>query len=258
MILLNDFSESFKNNLKEICKASPFGARIISYYNSYSGRKYNFLDFWIQLDNDGKAVCAFCRYYSSLIICGEFFNCAEVNNFIKMISPSAVLCSDNFDLNINKKFSSGEIMLCTDIKQIFTNNYKITKTGSNMSLLKKVYTLLLESGFNEKSLPPFEDYFLDISQFIRHGCAQGYVVLDESENVISTAAVTAMSDDSALIGCVATECSNRRRGLASELVGRITQELLYEGKKVFLQRERKIEIYERLGFKPFGRWKEYF
>ncbi len=258
MILLNDFSESFENNLKEICKASPFGARIISYYKSYSGRKYNFLDFWIQSDNDGKAVCAFCRYYSNLIICGEFLNCAEVNDFIKMISPFAVLCSDNFDLNINKAFSSGEIMLCTEVKKICANNYKITKTGSNIRLLKKVYALLFGSGFNEKSLPAFEDYFLDISQFIRHSCAQVYVVLDESENVISTASVTAMSDDSALIGCVATECSKRRRGIASELVGRITQELLSEGKKVFLQREREIKIYERLGFKPFGGWKEYF
>ena len=260
MIYTNDFSRKFEIDLYNLCENSPYGARIISYHTAYHGRKYNFLDFWLQRAEGNNAVCALCRYYSTLIICGNTCNVKEIEEFIDMISPGNILCDSILNLNCNMNISLGETMLCSKLNNIdiaLDSDYRILKLNSDMRSLKSVYSLLVKANVQSDMLPDFESYFLDISHRIRHGVAKVYVIADGSGEIVSTAAVSAISGTAAVIGCVATDSENRKRGLASFLVKYAAEKELSKGRQVYLHRERKILLYENIGFNTVGHWTEY-
>lgn len=257
MIIINDFSRGFELDLVRLCNKSPYGARIISYHTAYHGRKYDFLDFWIQYSDSKKAVCAFCRYYSTLIICGFAGDFSETEDFIKMLSPSNILCDSRLDIDLNMPFEQGETMICKRVNDIQLCTDTIVRINSDMSKLRKVYSLLCEAEGSAAPLPDFEEYFLDISHRIRHGVSEVYAIFDKEKNIVSTASLIAKSSTSSVIGCVATNVKSRGRGLASSMVHRITQKELAESRDVYLHRKRIIPIYEKIGFETVGNWKEY-
>ena len=255
MIYINDFSRKFELTLNEVCRHSPHGARIISYFNAYHGIKYNFLDFWLQTNDSGRPSCAVCRYYSTLIICGESCYMAELDNFVCMLSPAVIMCDTNYDFSYQCSCAGGEIMRCKKLNDCAEKKHSIHRSSSDMSYLRKIYDLLCKTD-DRISPDSFEDYFLDISHKIRHGAAEVYSIYNGND-LLSTATVTAMSDSEAVIGCVATDFAYREKGLASELVGYITEKHLNKEREVFLQREKPIGLYERLGFEVCGEWYEY-
>lgn len=257
MIFINDFSRGFELDLYSVCEGSPYGARIISYHTAYHGKKYDFLDFWICRNESKSAVCAFCRYYSTLIVCGSADDKQEIEDFIKMLSPSSILCDSDLNLNLDLSFTEGETMRCRKISRDCEFDFPLIKLCSDMARLRKVYDLLVNENGNLDALPDFESYFLDISHRIRHGTAEVYAVFDETGRAVSTASVTAMSDGCAVIGCVATASDCRRRGMATKLVHDITQRHLNLGRAVYLHREKKIHLYRKMGFEVVGRWKEF-
>ncbi len=257
MICINDFSRKFEMDLYSLCERSPYGARIISYHAAYHGKKYNFLDFWIQRDKNNKAVCAFCKYYSTVIICGQPSEKSEAEDFIRMLSPVNILCDDSLKLDLGMKVEKGETMECTELSEMSSGaNIKIIRLSSDMENLKSVYLLICEESGNKTSMPDFESYFLDISHKMRHGFSEVYAVCDEEGNIVSTAAVLAVSQFSCVIGCVATSPKFRKRGYATALVRYITEKKLKTGRIVYLHREKYISIYEKTGFKTVGLWNE--
>lgn len=257
MIYINDFSRKFEIDLYLVCENSPYGSRIISYHTAYHGKKYNFLDFWIQRDENNKAVCAFCRYYSTLIICGDSHNKAEIEDFVSMLSLSNILCDSKLNLNFDMNLSIGETMACTKLSEgEYSSEYKISKLSSDMSNLKAVYSVLASEN-NNSSLPDFESYFLDISHKIRHGVSTVYAIYDSIGNIISTAAVLAVSKTSAVIGCVATVTEERNKGLATAIVRYAAAKELHKNRTVYLHREKYISIYEKIGFETVGYWNEF-
>lgn len=260
MIYINDFSRKFEIDLYNICENSPYGARIISYHTAYHGKKYDFLDFWLQRDDSNKAVCAFCKYYSTLIICGSTFDIEEIEEFVYMIFPSNIICDSNLNMNCNYIKLTGETMLCSEINDfeyIPDAEYCITKIGSNMQSLKNVYNLLLAENSGNEMIPDFENYVLDISHRIRHGVAKVYALKNNCGQIVSTATVLAFSDKAAVIGCVATDFHNRNKGYATSLVKYITEKEIKKNRAVYLHREKHIALYERIGFKTVGYWTEY-
>lgn len=255
MICANDFGRKFELRLGEICSHSPSGARIMSYFNAYHGIKYDFLDFWIQKSDSGTAPCALCRYYSTLMICGEPCDKAELEDFVCMLSPSVILCDAEYDFSDSYERTCGEIMTCKKLIAPSEPYQSIHRSLSDMAYLKKIYSLLCRT--DDRIAPNcFEDYFLDLSHKIRHASAEVYSIYEGSEP-ISTAAVTSLSGSAAVIGCVATDHEYRNKGLASSLVYYITDRHMKKGREVFLQREKKIGLYEKLGFEVCGTWYEY-
>ncbi len=255
MIYINDFSRKFELSLSEICSHSPNGARIMTYHNSYHGTKYNFLDFWLQKNSMGKPLCAICRYYSTLIICGERCDENELHDFVCMLSPEKIMCDREYNFPHRYVCLSGEIMVCREVLPIARETHIIHRSLSDMSYLRKIYDLLCRTD-DRISPDSFEEYLLDMSHKIRHAAAEVYSIYDKN-TPISTAAVTALSDTVAVVGCVATDFENRNKGCASALVHYITEKHLRQGREVFLQRERYIGLYEKIGFSVCGVWYEY-
>lgn len=257
MIFANDSSCNFEFTLKSLCKGSPYGARIFSYYTAYYGKKYDFLDFWVQKDINGRGICALCRYYSTLIICGKTENIKEIIDFIKMLQPAEILCDESFNLFPFKLCSQGETMKFFNNAVQYFDCFDIVKISSDMKKLREIYSLLNADCNSKNALPDFESYFLDISHRIRHGVSDLYAVLNDCGQIVATAAIVAKTDDCAVIGCVATHPEYRRKGIAANIVGKITDNMLKNGKAVFLHREREIKLYEILGYKTIGKWRVY-
>lgn len=259
MIAANDFSRKFEIDLHNVCKTSPYGARIVSYYESYHGTKYTFLDFWLQRDECGFACCAFCRYYSTVIICGEPCDISEAEQFVMMLAPISVMCSGELNLDLKMHFIEGETMRCrklADNKIIAESNCEIQRINSDTRGLRDMYDLLLSVNGNKDALPEFGCFYPDIAHRIRHGTAEVCAVYQDGK-MVSTAAIVAKSPDSAVIACVATAFESRSKGYATVLVGDLTKKMLAQGRAVYLHRERKLHLYDRLGFKPCGSWREY-
>ncbi len=257
MIYINDFSRKFEIDLYKLCENSPYGARIISYHTAYHGKKYDFLDFWLQRDDNNNAVCAFCKYYSTLIICGNTHSIQEIKEFINMISVSDILCDSTLNPTCDENISTGETMLCTktnNIQNKINSKYKILRLNSDMNNLRNVYNLLIKENGQNVMLPDFESYFLDISNRIRHGVSKVYVITNGSGEIVSTATLLAISRTSSVIGCVATNSDNRNKGLATCLVKYITDKELSSGREVYLHREKEIKIYDKVGFKTVGKF----
>ena len=256
MIRINDASTDFERQLKKLCEGSPYGARIESYFTAYSGRRYSFLEFWLGEEN-GVPVCAICRYYSAVTICGAVNG--ETADFVRMLSPDSVLCggvSDVFFAGMTKK--TGETLVCTrraDREIQLPSGCTAARLSGEMRPLRGVYDLLRNS-FDETSTGSFDDFFVDLSHRIRHGVSDVYAVYCGGD-IVSTLTVTAKTDTAAVLGSIATKSDRRREGLAGFLVSLALNDTCKNGRQVFLHREKPISVYERAGFETVGAWSQF-
>ena len=98
-------------------------------------------------------------------------------------------------------------------------------------------------------MPPFEDWYVDVSHRVRHDCCRICAVENEGAVVASAMTVTEW-DDGAVIGAVATHPDHRRRGYAARCVTELAAQLQQMGKTVYIcpKNEGAQRLYERLGF----------
>lgn len=119
---------------------------------------------------------------------------------------------------------------------------------------REVYPLLREV-FGRDTLPPFEDWYVDVSHRLRHGLCRMAGVY-EGEELAAVAMTTAEYHPAALIGGVATRPASRGRGYARRCVMTLAAALQKEDKAVWLSPKNAYagELYARWGFVPAGRW----
>lgn len=113
---------------------------------------------------------------------------------------------------------------------------------------------LLQAVFGDR-LPPFEDWYVDVSHRLRHGCCRTMGVYEAGE-LAAVAMTTAECPQAALIGGVATRPKSRGRGYAHRCVMALAAALQQEDKAVWLSPKnvRAQTLYTRWGFVPAGEW----
>lgn len=119
--------------------------------------------------------------------------------------------------------------------------------------LNEVYRLL--TLVFDDTLPPWEDWYVDVSHRLRHGCCRIAGVV-EADGLAAVAMTTAECGSAALIGGVATHPAFRRRGYARRCVMSVAAALQEEGKDVWLspKNETARQLYSRWGFIEAGEW----
>ncbi len=105
----------------------------------------------------------------------------------------------------------------------------------------------LASVFAE--MPPFDEWYVDVSHRVRHDCCRICAVENEG-TVVASAMTVAEWDTGAVIGAVATHPDHRRQGYAAQCVSDLTAKLQTTGKTVYIcpKNEGAQRLYERLGF----------
>lgn len=109
-----------------------------------------------------------------------------------------------------------------------------------------------------KSIPEFADSSNNEEQMkrnIENKVGRSYAIWAE-ERIVSVVSTTAENKQSAMIVGVGTATEYKRKGYASELMIKVCEELLEEGKIIclFYDNPEAGKIYQRLGFKEIGQW----
>lgn len=119
--------------------------------------------------------------------------------------------------------------------------------------LPDIYGLLCEAFAG--ALPSWEDWYVDVSHRLRHGCCRIAGVLEENEWA-AVAMTTAECGPAAVIGGVATRPASRGRGYARRCVMSVAEALQKDGKAVWLSPKNEMAhtLYTRWGFEDAGEW----
>lgn len=119
--------------------------------------------------------------------------------------------------------------------------------------LPDVYRLLGEVFAG--ALPPWEDWYVDVSHRLRHGYCRIMGVMEENK-LAAVAMTTAECDTAAVIGGVATRPASRGRGYARHCVMNVAAALQKDGKAVWLSPKNEMAhtLYTRWGFEDAGEW----
>ena len=97
--------------------------------------------------------------------------------------------------------------------------------------LSEVYAL--EQAVFGAAMPPFADWYTDMSHRLRHGCGKA-VGIYEGDTLVSTALVTLATDKVGIIGGVATLPQSRGKGYAHTLVSALAGDLQRAGKQALI------------------------
>ena len=241
--------ESDKARIDAFCSKIPLGARISCNMAAY-GLEFDFFNVWYGEDGGilNSVVGSFCGV---LTVCvADNANYSEIADFLSMCNYSS-LCAEKETLN-KLSFPSG-----TD-KRMF-----VYKGGSSaptaepcpQDLLKAAYSLIARSipnAFAEDE----QSYLAWLSDFTfrqRRSLARIKAICSD-DTVLSCALTAAESETAAIISGVACDASTRGAGLGKKTVLSLANELLSEGKKVYViaLNDGAGAFYEKIGFEPCG------
>lgn len=240
--------ESRFADLKKFCKMQTiYSCRIMCLADSY-GLNFDFVQFWLQYDENGNTVSAISKSYGDVTVqTTEKSNISELTEFLDVIGFCSLLSEKM--LFENRTADTGMIMRLENPQKIYNSNIEITVNPD----LNSVYKLLDKSRSETFNVPDYEDFILDMSHKIRHNTAI-CTAIKIGENVVSAAMTVAQSENTALIGAVVTDIDFRRRGFGALCVNSLIG--ILGKRKIFIMRnENENEpFYKSLGFENNGRF----
>lgn len=154
-----------------------------------------------------------------------------------------LLCDDGFD-----EVRVGTTMRCLP--------FTATVSPKVRPLTPRQAYPLLHTTFGD-ALPPYDAWYADVSHRVRHGGCR-IVGVVEGESPLSVAMTVAETDETLLVGGVATLPAFRKKGYASACVTALCAAGAAEKKTLWIAPESAelVRFYERLGFTPCGTWGE--
>lgn len=105
------------------------------------------------------------------------------------------------------------------------------------------------------NMSPFNYWYPDVSHRIRHKC--GHIAsITSGDDILSCALTVAETENSAILGQIATSPQYRRQGLAGKCIN--TLSAICKGKKLYILplNENAKKLYSKLGFEVTGGWAE--
>ena len=244
-----------ENNLSDImplCQNNPFGCRIYSLIKTYSP-KLPFVDYWVQTIDD-VPVSAVARLETVFILrLTKNSDMEEISSFLRVSGATSIICDGKYYPDVpllNRK--EGLILQKNSMFNLDSNCNVESPT------VKEVYDVIKSCASENFNVPPYESFALDVSHKLKSRAIRiiGTKTDDDFDACIMT---LAESEDSAVLGALATLPTARNRGYGSFLIKFLCNQLIAENKSVYLHRAKNenIEFYNNLGFINYGMWAEY-
>lgn len=251
MIYIAEGERSFKSEVNALSVADPFGCRIVSLYNTYD---YNlpFVDFWVQFDGS-EPVSLISRLETAFTLrLTEKSDLDEVSSFLRVSGAGSVICDGRYSLGLPMKLVSGPVLFSGepfDIEEGYT---------AEIPTVREIYSVIEKCVSKNFAPPSYESFALDVSNKLQKNTSRAYAVYEDAP--AACVMTLAESGDCAVLGALATDPSKRKMGYGRFLIKYINNILVSEGKSVFLHRapDENIEFYNKLGFKQYGIWNEYY
>ncbi len=179
------------------------------------------------------------------ITADAFDECAEFFNFVPYIR--AVRCTPTAGHRIadlwNRPCLTGQLMR-------YAGHCPPSQNVRTDVRLDDLYPLL-RGAFPD--IPSFEDWYVDVSHRVRHGCCHMACIYQENVPV-SSAMTVAEADNSVLLGAVATAPEYRNRGLASRCVLDLVRRFYGQNIYIAPANAEVSALYVRLGFCATDSW----
>ena len=226
-----------------------FACRIACLLESY-GTGYPFLCFYIQTDENGRAVSAVSEYYSDMtVMLTERSDITELEEFLSMRGFSSVLSGRPLISGLPNE--QGAIMRLADRERLFSVRSDADMVFLPQPDLRELW-LLMKSCEDDSFRPPeYEDFLLDASHRLRHGSAS-FAAAAFGGSAAATAMTVAQSSRCAVIGAVCVKKEYRRRGAGSLCIRELCSQL--GGRDIYIMRDRNKneDFYRSLGFENAG------
>ena len=253
MIVSASEIRSFPQKINALAKGDPFACRILSLYHSYRPG-LAFVDYWMTADVLGACTGAIARNGSNFILfLTSKSDLEEISSFLRVSGASGILCDGGFDLDTGGTVTTGMVMKTSRKIPIEENGAEVIKPN-----IREAYDLISLCADRFFSPPDFEEFYVDVNHKLRHGSLR-ICGLKDSDKLAAIAMTVAESGSGAVLGAVACHPDYRRRGFGTLVVAHLTNQLVAEGKTVFIHRARgaNAAFYVKLGFTDYGYWKEY-
>ena len=215
-----------------------FTAKIQGFALTY-GTEYDFARFYVQYIDEEPA-CALSRVDGNITLyCGANTDYEELREFLGVIGYSSVQC----DYDTAEKLKLEIAVSSYIVKYNENKSIKRPKNFNENPDMKKVYSLLVDAGFDMGTYPEFA---ADICCRINKGTAKAGVIGERDCCVFRLFE----GFNCVLLGAVATDEKMRGQGLASSLVTYMAQ----GDKTPFLltRNDSLLTFYEKCGFARWG------
>ncbi len=198
--------------------------------------------------NDEKIKALISKVGSTVTIsCLDDLVCEEINEFVKVIGFSKILCDKSISSCFDGEKTSGNILrfkgecdLICKAKRLYTEN------------LKDMYSLIKEN-FNVEI--DFPEWFVDMSYRLRHNAAKFYGIY-EDDILVSGAFSLFETENTAVISSVVTDENYRHKGYGEDVVRTLINENKSKKVYVFTENDKIKKWYEKMGFVPDKMWSE--
>lgn len=244
------FIDSGEYSLDEICSKDVFGTRILAYFNTYS-YDFDFIRFWVQLDENNNPVAAISLIDGSMTLtCGEKADFEELAAFIKMIGYSSLQC----ERQVMKSLGLDEDIWGYVVRyNNITDREKYNITLCENVDYKDVYHLIKSADL--LGVGEYLPWLSDVTHRVKKGTAKAALALENSEPA-ACAMKLFITDRAVLLGAVATDKNHRGKGLGGGLVTLLGNESVSDGKRTELlcKHDSIVDFYRSIGFTVVGEW----
>ena len=210
-----------KSELNSYARIDIFSVRIQSLLYAY-GCGYSFARFYAQRDGKGEITAIIsCLDGNMTISLTESADKNELIMFSNAVGFSSLLCDESLEMECG--YESGVVMKSFRKIELFCD---FTETDEYPDLLD-LY------NFIDYGAISFDSWYVDISFRIRHGAAKA-VALKRGDEIISSAILSSIYKNKAVLTGVRTRSEFRSNGYASALVSSVCCDF---GGDVYLMRE---------------------
>ncbi len=244
------FVDSDKYSLDSICSNDVFGTRILAYFNTYS-HNFDFMKFWVQLDENENIVSAISLIDGSMTLtCESSADFEELSAFIKMIGYSSLQC----ERQVMKKLSLSESIWGYVVRyENVTDRSKYELSLKDNIDYKDIYTLIKNADL--LGVGDYLPWLSDVTYRVKNSTAKAVLAVENNEPAACAMALF-VTKKAVLLGAVATDKAHRGKGLGGGLVTLLGNEFVSLGKRTELlcKNDTIVEFYRSIGFSVVGEW----
>lgn len=209
------------------------------------GFKFSFASFYRQMTNGiCTAVFSVLDFDITLAVDVDIADVEELSDFFKFHGYNSLLCSNRFILD--SEYECGAVMACHK-KLPLEYDFNIQKIN-DFHELADLYKFIGYGG-------NFDSWYADIRRRISKSATLACAVY-ENENIVSSAVLSSVYCENAVLTGVKTDVNFRNKGLAGAIVRYLCRAV--KG-TVFLMREidKNEKFYKNLGFENVDMWRIY-
>lgn len=209
------------------------------------------LKFWVDMDN-GEIKSVILKYYSGMHVFSKDRNCNydDITDLVLEESPS-VICAEKFLIeNLSEKLKETEYTPEYGWVRVLSKHFPCENSmveRAEEKDLENIANLIINDHMGE--FYELDELVSQIKEREDDNYGRNYVIR-EGDKIVSNASTTAEIEEIAVLSNVITDPSFRGKGLATIVCSKLCNDLIDEGKKVYLinYTEESTGLYDKLGF----------